>query len=245
MRITLLHIRENRTEHPGYQAVVDALTSNAVRAVEELGWEATLLPVAQLPLQEVLDSAADADAVIVLGGEDVHPDFYGGPLEYHGSGNHELDADRAQLAVIHAAAESGKPLLGICRGNQLINVAFGGTLIQDLPHTYRHRGRGISIDAFVPGQVTVEEEFVADVLGDSPTLCAHHQAIDKIGDSLRVVARAEDGIIEAVVHESAPITGVQWHPEHPNADVSQLQKLLRRLESQHLARGTALETLAV
>lgn len=239
MRITVLHIREERPQHPDYQAVLDALTSTAIKAVEDLGWQATLVASGEVPLQACLDAAADADAIIVLGGEDVHPNFYDGPLEYHGSGIHELDADHAQLAVIQAAAASGTPLLGICRGNQLINVAFGGTLIQDLPHTGRHRRGGTGIDAFSSGPINSDEAFVNEILADSPALCGHHQAIDTLGKGLRVAARADDGVIEAVVHESAPITGVQWHPEHPQAAASQMRTLLARLESQHVARVAA------
>ncbi len=239
MHVTLLHIREERPHNPQYQINLDILTRAAVETVESLGWQPTVVASAQVPLEESLDAARSADAIVVLGGEDVHPDFYGGALSYTGSGTHEVEADRAHIAVIRAAVESGTPLLGICRGSQILNVALGGTLVQHLPETHRHRGRGTGMDVFVEGDISAELDFFAELLAADAARCGHHQAIDRLGEGLVVAARADDGVIEAVVHESAPLTGVQWHPEHPETAARQLSALLRRLEHQHQARVVA------
>ncbi len=236
MRVTLLHLREKRPAHPEFQEVLDTLTSAAVDTVTGLGWQPTLVASAEMPLRESVDAAAAADAVIILGGEDVHPEFYDGALTYPGSGEHEPDADRAHIAVIRAALAAGTPLLGICRGNQLLNVALGGTLIPHLPDTRRHRLPGRGMATFVAGSVLPDPDFADDVAAPDAALCGHHQAIDRLGEGLIIAARADDGVIEAVVHESAPLTGVQWHPEHPDTAVQQLTPLLRRLERQHRAR---------
>lgn len=237
MRLALLHLRTHRPKHPEYQQTLDALTRATVDTVAALGWDAELVAGSEAPLQASFDAAARADAVVILGGEDVHPDFYGGATDYPGSGIHEPDADRAHIAVIRRAASTGTPLLGICRGNQLINVAFGGTLIPHLPGTGRHRLRGkTGLASFATGTVAVTEEIAADVPEAAEARCGHHQAIDRLGEGLVIAARADDGVIEAVVHESAPLTGVQWHPEHPEVASRQLTPLLHRLERQHLAR---------
>lgn len=181
-------------------------------------------------MQVSLDAAAAADVVVILGGEDLDPRCYGGAADYPESGGHEPDADAAHIAVVEQALAHRQPLLGVCRGLQVINVAFGGTLIQDLGPASTHRdGAGAGMARFTTSAVDAAGLPEA---GGGPVYCSHHQAIDRLGVDLVVAARAPDGVIEAVVHTRAPITGVQWHPEHPAVAETQLTPLLARLAAQ-------------
>ncbi len=168
-----------------------------------------------------------------MGGEDVHPSFYGGPTEYPRSGVHSIAADEAQIALVKDAEKRGTPLLAICRGHQVLNVALGGDLIQHLPPESGHRNSQ-GPDTFKEhGLILDAAGALADVVRtDEAVQSSHHQAVGRLGTGLRVAASSVDGVVEAVVHESAPLTGVQWHPEHRSAPDGQLVRLLRRLEQQ-------------
>jgi putative glutamine amidotransferase len=210
--------------------MLDDLNEVAVSAVRELGWQPTLIATAEQPVEATLAAVSAADAIVVLGGEDVDPRFYGGPASYPGSGHHEPLADEAQIEAVGVAAREGIPLLGICRGTQIINVAFGGTLVQHLPENGAHRRAAPGSLELVPTEPVLAPELAATLDPHVPVWCGHHQAIDRLGEGLVPVAIAADGVVEAVVHEGAPITGVQWHPEHGAADPSQLRALLERLD---------------
>ncbi|MGF6821802.1 putative glutamine amidotransferase [Microbacterium sp. ZKA21] len=231
--VALLHLRTRRPHAAGYQAELDALNASAARTVMRLGWEPVLVPTAELPTADTHAAARAADLIVLMGGEDVDPRLYGVRVDYPGSGHHEPRTDSTHIAVVLEAMQHHKPVLGICRGMQVINVALGGTLVQHLPTVERHRGAAGS-DPFVRTAVRIESEtdLDADVDVAQTVRCTHHQAVDALGTGLRVAAHAADGVIEAVVHESAPLTGVQWHPEHPATADAQLAPLLRRLERQ-------------
>ncbi|WP_460799021.1 gamma-glutamyl-gamma-aminobutyrate hydrolase family protein [Microbacterium sp. GXF0217] len=231
--VALLHLRTRRPYAAGYQAELDALNASAVRTVAQLGWEPVLVPTAELPTVDSHAAARKADLIVLMGGEDVDPRLYGVRVDYPGSGHHEPRTDSTHIAVVLEAMQHHKPVLGICRGMQVINVALGGTLVQHLPTVERHRGP-TGADPFVPTVVRIEPEtdLDADVDAAQAVRCTHHQAIDVLGAGLRVAARAADGVVEAVVHESAPLTGVQWHPEHPATADDQLAPLLLRLGRQ-------------
>ncbi|HWV50835.1 MAG TPA: gamma-glutamyl-gamma-aminobutyrate hydrolase family protein [Microbacterium sp.] len=231
--VALLHLRTRRPHAAGYQAELDALNASAVRTVARMGWEPVLVPTAELPTAETHAAARRADLIVLMGGEDVDPRLYGVRVDYPGSGHHEPRTDSTHIAVVLEAMQHHKPVLGICRGMQVLNVALGGTLVQHLPTVERHRGSA-GTDPFVRTVVRIESEtdLDADVDAAQSVRCTHHQAVDVLGTGLRVAARAADGVVEAVVHESAPLTGVQWHPEHPATAEEQLAPLLRRLERQ-------------
>ena len=213
------------------------LTQGALDAVHHLGWTSELIASSEVPVSETLELTRRCDAVVLLGGEDVTPELYGGQTTYPGSGYHEPHADRAHIAVIHEAIEHEQPLLGICRGLQLMNVALGGTLIQHLGDSESHRAFGHGFDAYVQSNVSVDK--TTDLYADvpvGPVYCTHHQAVDALGVGLTAVASTPDGVIEAVIHESAPLTGVQWHPERPDVSRTQLVALLERLARQHRSK---------
>ncbi len=231
--IAVLHLRDRRDHDPAFGRLLASLNDGALRAVERLGWRARMHAAAEAGVAEAIAVTREADMVLVMGGEDVHPRFYGGHLDYPEAGRHEPAADEAQLAVVLDAAERGTPLLGVCRGMQLLNVAFGGDLIQHIAGP-GHRGARGSADPFVLHRVELGDDAgLGSAVRDGELVqSGHHQAVGRFGEGLRSVATGEDGIVEAVVHERGPITGVQWHPEHPKAAAGQLTRLLRRLEGQ-------------
>ncbi len=155
------------------------------------------------------------DGVILAGGEDIDPRRYG-RRPARGVGPHDTCRDAFELAVISEALAADVPILGICRGHQLLNVACGGTLIADLdereefePHLplYPAATRTQTV-AFSPGSLA------ARVFGEELEINSfHHQAVDEPGDGVAVVGRSRDGVIEAIELPGHDVLGVQWHPE--------------------------------
>lgn len=221
--VALFRVRRRRPAAAAeYQRLLDMLDSSAVDAVTGLGWTASLHAAGEDPEPQLRRATQTADIVVILGGDDVDPSLYGEPDRRPQHARYERRADRTQIAVIMEAVRSRRPLLGICRGHQLLNVALGGTLHQ---HLGGHRAAGA--DPFVTTAVSPLDAVAADL--DAPTLCTHHQAVDRLGDGLRVTARARDGVVEAITHESLPFIGVQWHPEHPSTAAGQLTALLHEV----------------
>ncbi|MFF1481623.1 gamma-glutamyl-gamma-aminobutyrate hydrolase family protein [Streptomyces sp. NPDC058301] len=188
-------------------------------------WPAVLLPAyyprlvkaaggltAMLPPDDPETAAevvARLDGVVIAGGPDVEPVRYGAARDAR-TGPPAPERDAWETALIEAALASGTPLLGICRGMQLLNVALGGTLVQHLDgHTGGHGVVGRHTVHPVPGTRYAEAEPY-----ETSVPAYHHQAVDRLGDGLVVSARAEDGTPEAVeLPGSAWALGVQWHPE--------------------------------
>ncbi|MGO3886920.1 MAG: gamma-glutamyl-gamma-aminobutyrate hydrolase family protein [Mycetocola sp.] len=247
--LAILHLRTTRPHAPEFQDELNTLNAGALAAAARLGWTTQLIAVTEHPIQHSLDAARRADAVLLMGGEDVDPRHYNGPTDYPGSGSHDSAADEAHIAVVRQSLAARTPLLGICRGQQIINVALGGTLIPHLPSTDQHRGRGTRLPSdpssteptpFVQSHVTLTTDSAlrGDIDPAVPVYCTHHQAVDRLGDGLQIDAVAPDGVVEAISHVSAPITAVQWHPEHPD-DIDGLVRLLERLGRQITRSTTA------
>ncbi|MFF6950193.1 gamma-glutamyl-gamma-aminobutyrate hydrolase family protein [Streptomyces iakyrus] len=177
------------------------------RLVQRAGGLAAMLPPDDP--EQAAEAVARLDGLVIAGGPDVEPVRYGAEREER-TGPPAPDRDAWELALIDAALAAGVPLLGICRGMQLLNVALGGTLVQHID------GHAEVVGVFgghavkpVPGSlyagVVPEETFV-------PTY--HHQAVDRLGEGLVPSAYAADGTVEAVELPSAAwVLGVQWHPE--------------------------------
>lgn len=160
------------------------------------------------PTAGLADRLRAFDGVLMPGGADLDPRRYGQePLpESEPPVEHQ---DTLDLAVAHAVLETGHPTLAICRGMQVLNVALGGTLFQDLdPTTVDHR-KSVHDVHVEPGSRLHEIVGRATV----PVSSYHHQAVDRLAADLRVTARAADGCIEAAEHVSADVLAVQWHPE--------------------------------
>jgi putative glutamine amidotransferase len=172
-----------------------------------------------LPVQLASDADAHAlmerlDGLVLTGGADVDPSWY--DAEPHPElGETELHRDEWEMSLLRAAMAQDKPVLAICRGCQLVNVALGGTLIQHLDeselhaewvrprHELRHP---VSLDA---------GSLPASVYGTAawPVNTLHHQAIDQPGRGVRIVGRAPDGVVEAIEVDGTRVLAVQWHPE--------------------------------
>lgn len=148
------------------------------------------------------------DALMLAGGNDIDPAIYG--EEINGAVNIDEDRDECDLALIESFISSGKPIMGICRGYQLLNAYFGGTLCQHIPTTEIHT----STDTLVKTHTVTAEGGICRALygGSFVVNSYHHQAIERLGDGLVVTASA-DGMIEAIEHKTLKIFGVQWHPE--------------------------------
>ena len=185
-------------------------------------------PVAFIPSEATIDSAerlvGTVDGLLLLGGADVDPAMYGEtPGEL-------LEAtvplrDRSEIALVRAAMAQGVPVFGVCRGLHVMNVATGGTLVQDIGvlGDARHRKAPGRLDGPTFHEADVAaNSFVADALGAGLTTVNshHHQAVKRVGSGGRVTAVSpEDGVVEAVEwSERGFALGVQWHPEAADID---------------------------
>ena len=192
-----------------YQALVTAraLSEAVLRAGGEPVTVHPWPPGSKISADDVGRRLAFADAVLLPGGGDLAPSRY----EQAAVSDEVYDVDELQdgfdLAVARWALRSGVPLLAICRGMQVVNVACGGTLEQHMEVPHRHVIHPVDIEAG-----TVLQKTAGSTL---PASCYHHQRIRVLGTDLRPVARSADGGIEAVEHERANgwFLGVQWHPE--------------------------------
>jgi putative glutamine amidotransferase len=155
------------------------------------------------------------DAVVIAGGEDVNPRLYGSKPGVH-STRLDPDRDNFEVALTERALEMGIPVLGICRGCQLLNVARGGTLIEHLPLGVgeSHGLLGYPMHARVHGLNMTDDDLLPGIFArDVVVNSFHHQAVDEPGDGVVPVAYAPDGICEAI-RVGPHGLGVQWHPEY-------------------------------
>ncbi|WP_375389347.1 gamma-glutamyl-gamma-aminobutyrate hydrolase family protein [uncultured Amnibacterium sp.] len=191
-------------------------------AVEQGGGIPIMLPPQPFTvatIERVLDAI---DGLVVSGGADVDPGRYGAAAGPHTDAPRH-DRDAWEVALILAAVARGVPVLAICRGLQVLNVALGGSLVQHVPDVSDDRHSGVPngfsrTDVGISGGTRVRE--VLGAVGDRLTVqCHHHQAIDRLADGLEVAAHADDGLIEAVeLPGDRFVVGVQWHPEQDDAD---------------------------
>lgn len=155
----------------------------------------------------------DCDFLLLPGGGDLEPWRYG--QENTASRSLEPERDAAELALIDLFLNLGKPVFGVCRGMQTLNVFFGGTLLQDIPDHGQVGGRDRLHEVRTVGEL-------AALCGEDVTVnSAHHQALDRLGAGLEAVQWAPDGVVEAVCHRSLPVWGVQWHPERLDGPLGQ------------------------
>ncbi|MFF0426165.1 gamma-glutamyl-gamma-aminobutyrate hydrolase family protein [Streptomyces sp. NPDC004520] len=177
------------------------------RLVRESGGLAVMLPPDGPEAAAAM--VARLDGLVIAGGADVEPGRYGAEPDPR-TGPPARERDSWELALIDAALASGTPLLGICRGMQLLNVALGGTLVQHMDGHVEAVGV-IGRHAVKPVPGTRYASLVPE-LTEVPTY--HHQAVDRLGTGLTASAHAEDGTVEAVETDGpAWVLGVQWHPE--------------------------------
>ena len=177
---------------------------NYVRAVEAAGG----VPVLSTDVRD----AENCDALLLPGGGDISPCCYG--QKNVASVAMDPERDRYEMDLLRRFTEHRKPVLGICRGLQLINVFFGGSLHQDIPGHRSVEGIDRRHAAYT------ERSFFSEVCGEKCIVnSSHHQSIDRLGEGLKIVQRAPDGTVEAIFHEELPVWAVQWHPERLNNEV--------------------------
>lgn len=206
--------------HEAWWPITYGQSDTYVNSVIEAGGTPILLPLTtdEIVLGQLFDML---DGVYLAGGNDLHPRLYG-QEPYKADGDYSDLRDATEIYLLKRALEAKKPILAICRGMQLLNVHFGGTLIQDIP-------------TFLPGKLDHDSSSklktlvdvshalriepdtkLANILGASTigTNAHHHQAIDKLGHGIRATAWAEDEIIEAIELTNYPYAvGIQAHPE--------------------------------
>jgi putative glutamine amidotransferase len=183
-----------------------------VRAVEEAGGRPLVVPPSGDGVEETL---AALDGVVFSGGGDLDPELYGAePHDETDVPRQERDA--AELHLLEAALERDMPVLAICRGSQLLNVARGGDLVQHLPEEVGHEQHRHEPGSFSEHNVKVAADSrLGGLLGDrAPVKSHHHQGYGRIGSGLREVAWAEDGVVEGIEDADKRFAlGVLWHPE--------------------------------
>ena len=205
-RVILLTGANFRTES-GWDAFV--LNKNYAEAVRRSG----ALPVLAVDNTSADEYAALADGLILTGGKDVEPSVYGETTP-HPSVRCDPERDEMELRILRAFMNANKPVLGICRGLQLLNVFLGGTLWQHLPEDVgeHHESGTVHPVALAPDSV-VGTLFGSRILVNS----YHHQGVRTLGEDLRATAHAvvgqEQTIVEAFEHTNGKILAVQWHPE--------------------------------
>jgi putative glutamine amidotransferase len=186
-------------------------------AVQVAGGMAVLLPPDD-ETAEAPDQALDLlDGLVLAGGADLDPATYGARPHHETSGTWP-HRDRFELALAHAALERELPLLGVCRGMQMLNVARGGTLEQHVPDVVGHQGHRRLPGSFSDHEVTLVPGSLAErAVGaaSSAVKSHHHQGIGQLGEGLRVTGHAAaDGLPEAIELADGPYAlGVLWHPE--------------------------------
>lgn len=183
-----------------------------VRAVEHAGGRPLVIPPVEEGIEETLDAL---HGIIFSGGGDLDPATYG--ADPHPSTDKPKPwRDGPELAMLRAALDRDMPVLAICRGSQLLNVARGGDLVQHLPDELAHEQHKEQPGSFSEHGVSIEPQSrLGTLLGEhAPVKSHHHQGMGRIGDGLRPVAWAEDGIVEGLEDPGKRYAlGVLWHPE--------------------------------
>ena len=205
-----------------------------VRAVEAAGGRALLVP----PSMEGIDETLDAlDGLLFSGGSDLDPEIYG--QEAHAETDGVVPVrDRAEIVLLQAALERDMPVLAVCRGSQVLNVARGGDLVQHLPDMVGDEKHKHTPGVFADHDVDlVSGTRVQQILGDhAPVKSHHHQGYGQLGAGLREAARADDGTIEALEDPSRRFAlGVLWHPE-AGEDFALFEALVEEARAYHEAR---------
>jgi putative glutamine amidotransferase len=218
------------------EAVLSPLTYT--RAVERAGGTPVVLP--PVPADSVARLVQGLDGFVFTCGADVNPALYdAAPHEQTSAPDRRRD--RFEMALVRAALETGLPVLGICRGMHILNVARGGTLIQHLPDAVGHSGHAPDPIRMSPHAVHLStSSTVGALLGSRSQVPAlHHQAVQQTGEGLVTVAWADDQVIEAVELQGYPFAvGVQWHPEEGD-DLRLFEALVATAQTAATARASA------
>ena len=216
------------------QAIHD-LTMQAITTIRDQGGRPLVIDSSAPTLQERGTTWHDqVDAFVYMGGPDVHPGFYSDVDLATEMPWIDAKADKFCLDSVGRAVAEDKPVLGICRGSQLLNVSQGGTLVEHIEGHRQDLGDGDM--GFMDEKVElVPDSQIAQILGGAGTIgvrSAHHQTVDQPGSGLTVTAYAHDNSIEAIEHEEkAWVIGLQWHPEEASANEEHRRLIFQSLIS--------------
>jgi putative glutamine amidotransferase len=228
------------------QAVL--LSRSYVEAVQQAGALVLMLAPDEILLEDPEEALELLDGLVLAGGADIDPSSYG--AEAHPETLDTVpERDRFEIALVRAAIERDLPVLGICRGMQLINVAYGGTLLQHLPERFGHHEHLRVPGTFDGADHDVdlgEGTLAARAAGEThhATKSHHHQGVDRLGEGLQISGSSSmDGLPEAIeMPEKRFVLGVQWHPEAD--ETSQVVGALVAEASRHMSERVGAGTAA-
>lgn len=211
---------------------ISYMMNNYVESVERAGGIPYIIPIAQN--DEIIKSQVEnIDALILSGGSDVNPLLFGEePIEK--LDDILQDRDIFDIKLLKFAMELGKPILGICRGEQLINMVNEGTVYQDLSlhkeHSVKHCQNGSPTSATHTVQI-IKDSILHEILGEKALVNSfHHQAVKEVAKGFKVVAVSKDNVVEAIEKEGEDfVLGIQWHPEMMSDKHQEMQKIFDTL----------------
>lgn len=212
-----------------------------VVGVQEAGGIALLVPPDEAVAADASPVLDRVDGLVLVGGDDIDPGQYG--AESHPlTDPPNVRRDASELGLLRGAIERGMPVLGVCRGVQLLNVAYGGDLVQHLDDDYELAPHRPELGTFGRHPVAVDGGQLRDLVGDrvDAVHSHHHQGLGRVGEGLVVTARAEDGTVEALEDPALPFcVGVLWHPEEDpiGAGAPLFRGLVDRARAYALARA--------
>jgi putative glutamine amidotransferase len=225
---------------PRWEGGAFAVPDTYVGAIRRAGAiPALLCPAGDVSAEDILEAF---DGLLLVGGGDVDPRRYVGEPHPRVYGI-DPDRDAFEIGLTLAADRMDLPTLAICRGVQVLNVAFGGSLLQhlpDVPGLLPHGIPGEDAGAVHPVKVSPGSR-LDHAFGADRTTCSshHHQGLDRLGEGLSAVAWADDGLVEAVERDEGWMLGVQWHPEETAADDPSQQRLFEALVERAGERAAA------
>jgi putative glutamine amidotransferase len=223
----------------GWRQGATAVPAAYLQALDRAGADSAVLMPSAIDEEEAARRLGKFDGLVVVGGGDVDPALYGAAA--HPEVAHvNPDRDGFEIPMLRAAVAESLPVLAICRGIQVLNVAMGGTLhqhISDWSHLAAHRSPDGSEEAFHDVRVEPGTRLHKAMQSErASTFSHHHQAIDVLGEGLVAVAWADDGLLEGVEHESGWVVGIQWHAEATAAGDPLQQNLFNGFVAEARAR---------
>ncbi|OBF27999.1 gamma-glutamyl-gamma-aminobutyrate hydrolase family protein [Mycobacterium sp. ACS4331] len=215
------------------------------KSLQTRGVDVRFVDTAHPPYPGLSESFDGASGLVMLGGGDIDPTLYGLPADQPGLYGVNRTIDEYAIAAVRTARDNGVPILGICRGSQLINVAYGGSLIPDIVDWAIHHGPTTDT-IFISERISLAPASrLAGIFGTQTLIVksGHHQAVDRVADGFVSAATADDGIVEAIESTDPTewIVGIQWHPEHAEADPRALDQLFDAFvsETERCAAGVS------
>ncbi|BCA86222.1 gamma-glutamyl-gamma-aminobutyrate hydrolase [Enterococcus saigonensis] len=188
---------------------------NFITGIQNAGGLPVLLPIGAM--EDAKSYIKKIDKLLLAGGQDVSPECYNAlPQQKLGATNHRRDL--FEIALVKEAVKVGKPIIGVCRGMQLLNVVFGGTLLQDLSFSKEPLLKHVQVPTPFelpthPVEIDLNSHLGEFLPQSYQVNSFHHQAIDQLAPEFVVTATAPDGVVEGIESINHPIIGVQWHPE--------------------------------